>query len=148
MPENNAVESLKNRLKELKTQISEYRKKGYDMKIADLKSMNISSKIQMASITEDEKDIRKIIALLNDVEKEIDIAKKESFKKEEDVLNLKGLRIEILIDKAEYLLKDNKIKRAKSVYSEIESLYNKLPNKLKKELFGKCASLHKKIVET
>ena len=66
-----SIENLKEQLNELKQKISQLRKKGMNMKLADIRLMSIPSKIKMAEITKDYKDVQKINIMLNDARQEI-----------------------------------------------------------------------------
>ena len=72
------IEEMKRILKGLKGEISQLRKKGADMKIAELKITNIPSKIQMAEITKKNDDIIKVRQLLTEAKKEIESIKQEN----------------------------------------------------------------------
>ena len=66
-----SIENLKEQLNELKQKISQLRKKGMNMKLADIRLMSIPSKIKMAEITKDYKDVQKINLMLKDAREEI-----------------------------------------------------------------------------
>lgn len=66
-----SIENLKEQLNELKQKISQLRKKGMNMKLADIRLMSIPSKIKMAEITKDYKDVQKINIMLNYAREEI-----------------------------------------------------------------------------
>ena len=76
--EETIIEEMKRILKELKGEISQLRKKGVDMGIAELKIINIPSKIQMAEITKKSDDLIKVRQLLAEAKKEIESAKQEN----------------------------------------------------------------------
>lgn len=73
------IGNLKSNLNKIKVELSAARKKGINAGIAELMLMNIPSKIQMAEITMDKKDINKVMELLNSAKKELDEASKEKF---------------------------------------------------------------------
>ena len=69
---------MQSMLKELRDEISQLRKKGIDAKIAELKIINIPSKIQMAEITKKDDDIIKARQLILEAKKEIESIRKEN----------------------------------------------------------------------
>jgi len=71
--EPSAEEKLKIRLIELRKKISEKRKHGGYTKIAELKLMNVPSKIKMFKVTNDSKDSEKIEAIFTEVEEDLKI---------------------------------------------------------------------------
>jgi predicted nucleic acid-binding Zn-ribbon protein len=73
----NMFESLKNEYRELKAEVSEFRKKGFDTTIVNLKLMNIPSKIQLAESTREYRDIEKVKMMLNNIKSEISDIKSE-----------------------------------------------------------------------
>ena len=76
--EETIIDEMKRILKELRGEISQLRKKGVDMGIAELKIINIPSKIQMAEITKKSDDVIKVRQLLAEAKKEIDSIKQEN----------------------------------------------------------------------
>ena len=64
-------EKLKLKLIELRKKISEKRKRGGYTKIAELKLMNIPSKIKMFKVTRDNNEIAKIETVFNEVEEDL-----------------------------------------------------------------------------
>ena len=76
--EETIIDEMKRILKELRGEISQLRKKGVDMGIAELKIINIPSKIQMAEITKKDDDIIKVRQLLTEAKKEIESIKQEN----------------------------------------------------------------------
>ncbi len=71
------VKSLYNEHSELKGKISALRKKGKDPIMAEIKLMNVPPKIKMVEVTYNEKDVKKVKELLDDVRKEISNLEKE-----------------------------------------------------------------------
>ena len=72
------IAEMQSMLKELRDEISQLRKKGIDAKIAELKIINIPSKIQMAEITKKDDDIIKARQLILEAKKEIESIRKEN----------------------------------------------------------------------
>ncbi len=68
------LETLKERLSELRSRISEARKSGKDPFIADLLLRNVNAKIKMANVTHEEKDYRIVENILKEVELELEEA--------------------------------------------------------------------------
>lgn len=66
-----SIENLKEQLAEIKQKISLLRRKGIDMRIADLRLMSLPSKIKMAEITKDYKDVQKINSMLDSARDDI-----------------------------------------------------------------------------
>ncbi|MBU1199564.1 MAG: hypothetical protein KKF46_02865 [Nanoarchaeota archaeon] len=76
---NYRIAELKEKLSEVKHQISEARKSGKDPLIADLVLRNVNAKIQMAEVTHDKNDFEAVENVLNKAELEL----KEALKQEE-----------------------------------------------------------------
>jgi hypothetical protein len=139
-----AIENLKTELRDINLKISELRKAGLDVKIAELKVMNIPYKIQFAEVTKGYNDIEKINNMLGEVKSEI--ANIENANK--TCINNNGLNdINILINKINRAIGENRLQEAKSYYSESVRLYKKLKNANKKEIFEKLNKLRTKLIE-
>ncbi len=80
-----AIESLKEQLNDIKQKISQCRKKGLDTKIAEIKIINIPSKIKMLETTKNYKDIQKISKLLNSAKAEIEPLEREGLNSENGI---------------------------------------------------------------
>ena len=80
------IESLKEKLNEIRLKVSECRKKGFYTKIAEIKLMAIPSKIKMVEITRDYKDLQKITSMLDDARNEILSVEKEGLNSESNRL--------------------------------------------------------------
>ncbi|MCK5281912.1 MAG: hypothetical protein KAK00_00750 [Nanoarchaeota archaeon] len=94
----NISDELNSKLKELKNEISQMRKKGINVKIAEMKIMNIPSKIRIAEITNEKESNMKVEQLLDDVEKEIESTKIENgikIEKKNVEINIEGLEEEL-----------------------------------------------------
>ncbi|MBI2646844.1 hypothetical protein HYW99_00015 [Candidatus Woesearchaeota archaeon] len=140
------IENLKIQLNEIKQKISQCRKKGLDTKIAELKMMLIPSKIKMAEITRDYKEVQKINNMLNDAKAELENIEKENLNSENETSEGKQLEeMHILIVKIEELLNENKIKEAKDNYLKCINFYKKFPENSKKELFERLNDLRVRI---
>jgi len=136
------IVKLKEEIEEIKKALTESRKKGYDVTIPSLLFMNLPAKLQIAAVTLDDKDIKKVKTKLNQLREELNVYNLESFKKEEGVNNKE---IDILVDNTKRLIENNNIQEAKTNYAKIEQLYKELPGDKKKQIFDKCAELHKKL---
>ena len=71
------VQTLWDELNELKAKISASRKQGNDVLMADFATRNIPSKIKMAEVTGEPKDIAVVKALIKEAEEELKEAEKE-----------------------------------------------------------------------
>jgi len=171
------IEKLETRLNEIKLRLSELRKKGKDTKIAELKIMTIPFKIRLADVTKSPKDIERVKSFFDDVEYElnsIDEVEVESTVKKEDTdgkdvkedikkentgkapvpevestpkidNNLNS--INILINKIDKSIKDNKFSEAKKHYPESYELYKKLNKEDKKKVYNKLMTLRTELVK-
>lgn len=140
------IENLKLQLSDIKQKTSQCRKKGLDTKIAELKIMLIPSKIKMAEITRDYKEVQKINNMLNDAKAELEDIEKENLNSENETSEGKQLEeMHILIVKIEELLNENKIKEAKDNYLKCINFYKNLPESSKKEIFERLSDLRVRI---
>lgn len=140
------IENLKIQLNEIRQKISQCRKKGLDTKIAELKMMLIPSKINMAEITRDYKEVQKINNMLNNAKAELENIEKEGLNSGNEASEDNQLKeTYILIEKIEGLLNENKIKEAKDNYLKCIDFYKNLPEFGKKELFERLSDLRARI---
>ena len=70
-------EKLEDQLKEIKKEMTELRKLGVVLLIADMKIASVPSKIQMFNITNDQKDRKKIEQMFLEARQEMEDAKNE-----------------------------------------------------------------------
>ncbi|MBN2454500.1 hypothetical protein JXB11_03055 [Candidatus Woesearchaeota archaeon] len=130
------IEGLKAELNELKSAISQLSKKGNDVFIAQLKTMNIPSKIKMAEATQADKDLAAAKRLLADARKEIPEGAmlKENFNKAsgafEQVLNH--------LAQAKAALKEENKKEARELYREAAKRFPALSGEQKKKIMPDC----------
>ena len=139
------IENLKEQLNEIKQKISQCRKKGLDTKIAELKIMDIPSKINMVEITKDFKDIQKINEMLNNVRIEIDSTQKDYLIINNEIINSPLNEIYALMEKIDKMLNNNKIKEAKENYLKCINIYNGIPQINKKEVFERLNNLRTRL---
>ena len=66
------VEKCQQTLLEVKKRISEFRKKGKDMTIPQLKVLNVPAKIRLADVTQDRKELEKVNFSIAALAKEIE----------------------------------------------------------------------------
>ena len=139
------IEDLKAQLNEIKQRISQFRKKGLDTKIVQLKIMSIPSKIKMVEATKDYKDVKKITNMINDAKAEVRSLEKESLNIENEIEDNQLKNISILMEKIDVFLNVNKIKEAKENYLECINIYKNLPQENKKDIFNKLNELRIRI---
>lgn len=72
------IEDLKMQLNEIKQRISQFRRRGLDTKIAELKVILIPSKIRIVELTREYKDVQKISNMLNDAKAELESIEKNA----------------------------------------------------------------------
>lgn len=130
-----AMDSMRERLVEIKAKISQCRKKGFYTKIAELKIAEIPSKIKLLEVTREVKEVARINTMLEDAKAEI-----ESVQAEGEALGVakdvdKAVdRIADSVDSAWEELKYNNINKAKGLYSAAVGGYSSLPDERKKEV--------------
>lgn len=134
------IQKLRSRFEEIKKKMSDKRKKDYDTKIAELKSININSKINIAIVTGDPKDIDKVNKLLDDIENEINNSKENEFHESNSLI-----RITTTINEVYDLMGKKKIEEARKAYRQIQGMYTHLTKADKKKVLDKCAELGKKL---
>ncbi|MBI4438945.1 hypothetical protein HY640_03375 [Candidatus Woesearchaeota archaeon] len=76
--EQDEIEAIKRRAKELRDKISSARKKGTDTRIIDIKMLGIAPKIQLADATKQKKDIDKANQAMDAIEKEVNELKTQN----------------------------------------------------------------------
>lgn len=168
--EDKRVLELQNRLNFVKSRISDLRKQGYDTKIAELKMMNIPSKIQYFMTTLNKSDYKKAIKRINLVQTELESAKKDEYYSQfelqsriqstipeeteykdmltdyQDMPVVK--RIFTSIDEAYYFIREGEYREALRKYIEIREVYKFLPRQLKSLVFNKSNDIYKKILNS
>jgi hypothetical protein len=86
------VEDIKERYNEISRAISEHRKEGQDMSIPSMMLRNAMPKINYFQISQNKEDYQKAGTLLDDIEQEIDYAKKiKSINLKEEILQAASL---------------------------------------------------------
>jgi uncharacterized protein YjgD (DUF1641 family) len=129
------LSNLKDRFQELKEEVSELRKKGFNTEIVEVLLYDFAPRIKMAKVTYDEFDIERINNLFKNIEEELEIVKNGS-----DFTNvLKG------IEEAYEMLRTDKYSEASKKYHEIIEKYKKLPQDQKRFVYVPSMDLWKKI---
>lgn len=95
------IDAVKAQLKELKEELSQLRKNGFNVKIPELKILQIPSKIQLAEITGEEKDILIVRQLLAETREEIESVKSESPEIESSVAKIDVKALDEELNEAE-----------------------------------------------
>ncbi len=150
------IDKLNSEFYEIKQKMSELRKAGIDVKIAEFKSANIPSKIDMIKITKDNKDIEKIKNMIQEVRQELEEA--EGQKEEENIDYSKSYddysNIEI-IKRARELISDGRknieqkdYQGALDNYAELREIYNYLPMNLKRPIYKEIHDIYKRIINS
>jgi len=175
MEKNKIIEELQIELKEIKAYISDLRKKGADVSLADMKIKSIPSKIVLAKITGEKEDAEKVKTILSDTKKELNTTIEEFKRQKEEEEKLKfneevnkdktidttaiqaelhgtqtqekELKIKIngIINKAEQSIIARNKKEAAEYYRNIVELYKKLPKEAQIECLKRCTELKKDI---
>jgi 5-bromo-4-chloroindolyl phosphate hydrolysis protein len=135
---NAEIDGLKQDLKELKADISFFRKKGTDMLIAELKSGNILSKIKMAEATLAQKDINVVRNLLAEARKEVPELPKENLNKQSGELFMQ-LKANIAQAKKDIAIGNKK--EATEIYQKIVSAFPSLDAEQKRQLLPECKAI-------
>ena len=139
------IESLKEELLEIKQRLSQYRKKGIETKIVELRIANIPSKIKMIEVTRDLKDVQKADAQLKLAKIDADelellyqekINQKPEVHKDEEVS-----AIESLLDDAERLAAGKKMQEGKIQFMKCYKAYNELKPENKGKVFERLNKL-------
>ena len=143
-----AIESLKERLSEIKQLISQCRKKGYDTKIAELKILIIPSKIKMVEATRDIKDVQKASKYLGDANSEIEevarlAAEKQETAKEYDILE----DMNEILRKIEASINDRNFSEARQFYQKGINIYKDLPQESKNEVYARLSELRSELIK-
>ncbi len=110
------LEEFKDKFKEIKKQMSDVRKKGKNTKFAEIKSMNFLSKIKLAGVTGEDKDIEVARLVLDSVNVEIEpLVQEVGFES-----------AKVLITQAHTSIKDKNVDQASRLYREITRIYHNL----------------------
>lgn len=162
MEEQDITEQLKKELEDIKFELSSLRKKGIDTKIADLKIMNIPSKINMIKITKSSRDIGNVKRLMISAWQEITVIKKEAGLETEPLSekineirnpnkNIPDQAPEFklanqLIQEANNFINSKKYNEAHELYTKINEVYRKLPKESKAQIYKSCMDIHKSLL--
>lgn len=95
------IDAVKAQLKELKEELSQLRKNGFNVKIPELKILQIPSKIQLAEIMGEEKDISIVRRLLAETKEEIESVKSKSPEIESSVAKIDVKALDEELNEAE-----------------------------------------------
>ncbi|MBU0979333.1 MAG: hypothetical protein KJ709_00875 [Nanoarchaeota archaeon] len=121
-------------LQDLKLEISEIRRDGYDTSILDLKVVEVEPQIKMARVTYEKKDIEKVQEKLDGIKKEMKTTKEgDPFK-----------RIMDLIEQCFDDLRNDKKGDAISKWKDIQEIYRILPKDLQRTVFRACLELRRR----
>ena len=170
---NASIENLKNELNDVKSKLSEYRKKGFDTKIADLKMMNLPFKIRLAEATQSYKDIEKVNYMIKSVYEELEdiknqqvqdidkdakkkveqfksfVEKKESGEVYKEYSHSEFMEeTEKLINDAISSINNGDYYKALHNYLDIRDIYQYLPKELKKPVYYKVLEIYRKILNS
>lgn len=141
MPVNEALEnelsSYEEKGAELKQKMSELTKEGKDTSIMRIKFADLSPAIRMARATYDEKDVAKVRSIVEDLEKELEIAEHGS-----DFDNALAL-----IKSAYEDIREGRRAEAAKKYSQITEYYKRLSGELKRAVYVACLDIHKRLSE-
>ena len=124
---------MENVMKELKAELSSVRKKGADVKQAEMQIKQIEGKLKLALIAGEEEmgKVRKAI---------------EGFR--DEIGNAWLDAADKIIEKLDDFTEMNEMDNAEFYYKELMQIYGKLTNEQKAKLKDKCIELRKKILNT
>jgi len=131
----NELQALDDEFQELKTKLSDVRKKGRDTSLAEILTIDFTPKLKMAKATYDRKDIDELRHILDDIKKEIDLADNGSDFE----------HIDEMIKEAYQFLREGKIKEAKILYPKITKIYKLLDKDLQRTVYSACLDLNDRI---
>ena len=141
-----AIETMRIKLADIKSKISQCRKKGFDTKIAELRIAGIPARIKLLEATREIKEVSVISLMLQDAAAETDEAEKNG---EEQKKNVEyDLLVEQIIEAADSGLEELKyhnINKAKECYTNALGKYNSLPDERKKEVREQLEKLRNKL---
>jgi hypothetical protein len=141
-----AMDAMKERLAEIKAKLSQCRKKGFEVKIAEIKAAEIPAKINLLKATRDMKEISKINMMLDYADAEI--AEAERRGEEEKVEKQHDKDVEFIIETCDAGIEEIKyhnINKAKECYANALGKYSNLPDKRKKEVRDQMEKLRSKL---
>ena len=131
------LDSFLEHLNELKAEVSEIRKAGYDTTMVDLMMIDVPSYVKLARVTYEPGDFDRIKKGLAEIRHELDLVKTGT--EFEDALE----KLHLTFD----LYREGKIKEARQKYKELTTVYKSLPEDLRKTLFKASFEIHKKLDE-
>ena len=131
------LDALMEHLGELKEEASELRKQGMDLSMADLKMIDVPSRVNLARKTYAQSDIDAVTKALAQIKNEIDEVKSgtkfdEALKKIED---------------AYQQIREEKYDEANETYAELKTIYSGLSGDLRKIIFKASLDIHKKLTK-
>lgn len=127
------MKELHGELDDIKRKLSSLRKRGIDTKNTEYKIMNIPSKIKMAGITNNERDVNYIKDIYERVIADIDFLEKHYMAEQK-----KMKYMEELLEKANTFMKERKFRSCLPLYYEIRSFYKELSIESKHKLVDRC----------
>jgi multidrug resistance efflux pump len=157
------LDNIKNQLNDLRQEFTLTRKKGIDVAIASLKFMGIPPKIAVVQATQSYEDLKKLVAEIEEVRRELKEAQGEVEAKQISAptpptapipvpssdqaeqwdnthSRLHALLVEI--DRSEA---SNDRTRMSQAYAEIRGLYPSAPEDMKKEMYKKTLELYERL---
>lgn len=127
-----ALEKLTQDLLDFKVELSKFRKKGVDVKIIELRIMNLHSKINVIELSDTSDGLHNVAQTLEKAKLELEEAR----------LNRVKQLISMISDYIESVDKDN----AKFYYNELMDIYRELTHKNKAKMKQACLEIRKKII--
>jgi len=127
-----ALDKLKQELLDFKAELSKYRKKGVDVKLINLKIMNLPSKVDVIELSDTSEGLHNLNQTLEKAKSELEEAKLKRVKQ----------LISMISDFIKSADKDN----AKFYYNELMELYALLGPKNKTKMKDACLDIRKKII--
>jgi hypothetical protein len=133
------MKQLEKEMDDVKHKISELRKKGIITKTVEYMLGNIPSKIQMAGVTNSEKDVAEIRNVFEKCFAELDFLENE-FMEEEKKLEYMSK----LLHKANEYLQSGNLRECVPLYNEIRDFYEELSIESRYKVYHMCVDFYAK----
>ena len=134
-----SLDKLKEMFRNLKSRMSELRKKGYDLSIPEIMILVLPPKIKLAEVTKKKEDIENAIAVISEINHELDEIEKTKN------INIMLRDVNNLLNQCADSLKEGNIDEAKEIYLKAEKIYRELPEEAKIEVFDKYFEVRENI---
>jgi dephospho-CoA kinase len=131
------LDSLAEHLTELKEEASQIRKQGMDTTMLDLIMIDVPSKIRMARMTYEDKDVNEVKRSLGQIRHELDLIKTGT--DFDDALQ----KIQTAYDK----IREGDYQGATELYTKLRDVYKTLPEETRRIVFAASLDIHRRILE-